>query len=75
MKVKEITDKGIVIIDNHRIEGFLDINGRKCECGTIQVYYERYDAYFCPKCNKWIESKCHDASCAYCKNRPEKPLK
>jgi len=75
MKIKELRDKGIVIIDNHRIRGFLDVDGRKCDCGTILVYYDKYDTYFCPKCNKWTESKCNDPSCDYCKNRPKMPLK
>lgn len=34
---------------------------------------ERYDAWACLECNKWLESKCKTKNCGYCKDRPEKP--
>lgn len=70
MNIKE--NKGKVIIDKFKIEGF--IYDEKHDCGTNIVYYEKYDSEFCPKCNIWIANLCSDKNCVYCKNRPEKPL-
>lgn len=71
------------------INGLLDANGRlidgwqddqPCDvCGTLVIYYQHYDAYFCPACNEWKEEPfCMDAddeinpcNCA----APSKPLK
>ena len=36
--------------------------------------FEKHDAYYCPKCNRWIEPICDDPTCEYCKERPKKPL-
>ena len=47
-----------------------------CSCGWQAVNYSKeYDAHYCPMCDTWIEKKCSDVECEYCKNRPEKPLK
>jgi hypothetical protein len=46
---------------------------KKCKCiGTLD---EEFDAYYCVKCYEWIEKKCKDPKCKFCKNRPEKPPK
>jgi hypothetical protein len=37
------------------------------------AYNEEYDAYYNPKTDEWIESRCDDPACEYCSNRPEKP--
>ena len=75
MKIEENEKEGIVKIENKIINGFLDAENKKHEnCGTIRIYYEDYDDYFCPKCNKWLESKCSDPKCEYCPKRPIKPL-
>ena len=42
-----------------------------CNEGTVHRS-EKYDAYYCTKCG-WIESKCGDDECEFCKNRPDKP--
>ena len=34
-----------------------------------------YDAYYCEKCDFWLEDKCGDPRCNYCPQRPEKPSK
>lgn len=48
----------------------------KCPtCNSSRIYHEKYDSYFCPKCNKWLEEKCNDVKCIYCIERPDKPLK
>lgn len=44
----------------------------KCKCNL--VYYDEFDTYFCPECNRSMESKCNDPECAYYPNRPETSL-
>jgi hypothetical protein len=34
---------------------------------------ERYDAYACIECDKWLESDCDDPACAFCAMRPPRP--
>ena len=34
---------------------------------------ECYDAYFCLECKVWLEDKCGDLECRYCKDRPDIP--
>ena len=47
----------------------------RCEkCDATPRYNEKYDSYYCPQCNEWIESKCGDESCEFCKDRPERPF-
>lgn len=46
-----------------------------CEiCNSELSYNERFDAYFCVKCNDWKEKNCNDPACFYCNERPEKPI-
>lgn len=46
----------------------------KCEkCDTELELSDKYDAYYCPECNEWTESKCDDKECQFCLNRPETP--
>lgn len=33
-----------------------------------------YDSFYCVDCNEWLDKKCHDATCMFCAERPEKPL-
>jgi hypothetical protein len=72
MKIEEKDD--LVIIDGFEIEGFIDKSQHCSICNFNLVYYEDFDAYFCPHCNYWTESQCSDPNCHYCPNRPEKPL-
>jgi hypothetical protein len=72
MKIEEKDDK--VLIDDFEIDGHIDEKRCCSNCKFNLVYYEDFDAYFCPNCNYWTESKCSDADCEYCPNRPEKPL-
>jgi hypothetical protein len=72
--LKEDDRTGEVIIDHIKIEGFIFYD-RKCDtCMNYEVYYETYDAFICAYCNKWLEPKCGDPGCQYCKDRPIKPL-
>lgn len=43
------------------------------KCGTVCVRNDRYDTYYCPECMVWVESKCQDPDCYFCKDRPLKP--
>ncbi|HEX9060390.1 MAG TPA: hypothetical protein VF941_09440 [Clostridia bacterium] len=47
----------------------------KCEvCGYTIVYFDKYDAEFCPNCNEWLASNCGDPNCSYCSKRPGTPF-
>lgn len=66
-------DEGVVVIGGRIIEGWID--DKACPiCAKPRVYYDDFDALFCAYCNKWLESKCDDPTCGYCKKRPETPL-
>lgn len=43
------------------------------KCLEYPLYNERYDAYYCPTCDKWQSNVCDDSTCFYCVERPEKP--
>jgi len=46
----------------------------KCEtCGSEGRYNSDRDAYYCPRCNIWLEGVCDDPECIYCRDRPEVP--
>lgn len=38
----------------------------------IAKYDETYDAYYDQRTGKWLEPKCRDKQCHFCKNRPSK---
>lgn len=44
------------------------------KCGSLIAYSDRYDAFYCPSCNTWLEDRCSHKNCEYCQKRPEKPL-
>jgi len=37
------------------------------------IYNTKYDAYYCPVCLKWLEDKCGDPNCSFCKERLKIP--
>ena len=43
------------------------------ECGTPTKYSAKHDAYYCEKCNLWLEENCNDPTYEYCIERPEYP--
>lgn len=72
--ITEERERDIVRIDGVEICGWI-AEGSKClKCGDSQIYFDDYDAYFCPTCNAWLESRCSDAPCSYCCQRPAQPL-
>ncbi|MBW1848889.1 MAG: hypothetical protein JRG81_17220 [Deltaproteobacteria bacterium] len=73
MKIYEDREKDTVHINDKVVPGKID--EEKCkECGNLRIYHDDYDAYFCAHCNIWIETKCFDPFCEYCKKRPKKPI-
>ncbi|AMO33817.1 hypothetical protein J2D69_10340 [Lysinibacillus sphaericus] len=71
MKITE--GYGKVMIDDFEFYGEMKQDKcSKCKCNLL--YYDDFDAYFCPKCNSWTESTCSDPTCKYCSSRPETPL-
>ena len=47
---------------------------RVCDvCIEIPAYNERHDAYYCVKCDEWLDKACDAADCFYCVGRPAKP--
>jgi hypothetical protein len=38
-------------------------------------YSEQYDANYSPVRNEWLDDRCDDPTCEYCKDRPQRPLK
>jgi len=73
MNIVEDENTGEIIIDGIRIKGHIDALKRQY-CNSFEVYYDKYDAYFCPQCNLWLEKKCKNSDCEYCNKRPENPL-
>ncbi len=46
----------------------------KCDQpGHESEYSINFDAYFCKKCNIWLESNCMSPDCSYCIRRPKRP--
>ena len=43
--------------------------------GHTIKYVDKSDAYFCVECDAWLEIKCSDPSCRFCKGRDEKLYK
>lgn len=42
-------------------------------CTHPRYYSERWDAFYCKACDEWLEGRCRDHDCEFCKDRPEKP--
>jgi hypothetical protein len=71
--VSEDLETGAVMIDGAAIDGF--VSDTPCVvCRTQLVYFDHYDALFCPQCNEWKEGRCRGATCTYCNGRPARPL-
>lgn len=37
-----------------------------------RAYSDKYEAYYNPNTGEWLEDKCGDPECEFCKDRPEK---
>ena len=40
-----------------------------CMCGVRGMHDNKYDAYYCPLSNVWLEPRCSDANCTHCAGR------
>jgi len=54
--------------------GFRERRTQCNRCGQKLELHPDYDAQFCRRCNRWIESRCLDPQCEFCSHRPERPL-
>ncbi len=43
-------------------------------CGRAARRSDYYDAFACETCNVWLESRCCDKSCFFCRKRPKRPF-
>lgn len=49
---------------------------QKCRhCNGPTRLSEIHDAYACIACNVWLEERCTDAGCTFCKHRPVHPFR
>lgn len=72
-EVVEDEAAGRVHVGTKYVDGF--ISDEVCpSCGAKKVYHEKYDAFFCPQENKWLETGCNDPKCEYCGTRPNEPF-
>ena len=72
-EIHQVEGENFVLVDGISIPGF--VADEPCPvCGTLKVYHESYDAYFCPVCRKWLEGRCLSPWCEYCRKRPKDPL-
>jgi len=39
----------------------------------MKKYNKMWDAYYDSEKDEWLEEKCNDKDCEFCKNRPTKP--
>lgn len=73
MEIFESPSSDKVMIGSLVLYGF--VSDKLCnECNHQQIYYEKYDAFFCASCNQWKEERCSDPQCSFCRNRPEFPM-
>lgn len=73
LKIEENQDEDLVRINGLEIAGHI-ADGNCSACQLPRIYYEDYDAYFCPRCNIWLEHSCSDSTCEFCTKRPQHPL-
>ena len=43
-------------------------------CGQQLLMSDEFDALYCGRCNRWVDSKCSDPRCVYCSKRPARPV-
>jgi hypothetical protein len=72
MDIKEDKEKSLLFIDGKPLSGYID-DGVCPKCNEKRIYSDKFDAYFCIKCNEWLEDQCSDPYCEYCAKRPPKP--
>ena len=52
-------------------------NGYRCDgCNDVESidFCEKHDAFFCAKCDRWLDLQCDDPQCVFqCTQRPARP--
>ena len=43
-------------------------------CSGLAHYDPKADAWYCPHCDIWLDARCGDEDCIFCKDRCEKPM-
>lgn len=43
-------------------------------CGQRLLMSDEFDALYCGRCNRWVDSRCSQPDCGFCRRRPAKPL-
>jgi ribosomal protein S27AE len=43
-------------------------------CDQRLLMSDKFDALYCGRCNRWVDSKCSDPRCVYCSKRPARPV-
>jgi hypothetical protein len=71
--IKEDPSREVIEIDGIIVCGWIE-DGQCERCHSYLIYHEHFDALFCADCNTWKQSRCSDALCTYCRDRPERPL-
>jgi hypothetical protein len=52
--------------------GGSSMRSNDCEHVSSELPDATYDACYCLRCGEWLEDRCNDLSCQYCKDRPAK---
>ena len=74
MDIRWSEEENIIYIGDHKIYCY-PMGNEVCQvCGFPKMYYEEYDALFCPVCNIWFDEGCGNADCEFCGNRPAFPV-
>lgn len=42
-------------------------------CGAPTRHDDTFDSYACDRCDKWLEGRCNDPECEFCRARPDTP--
>ena len=74
MDIRE-NENGTVTVNGLEIDGFVAEEKSCPYCSeSPTIYFDAFDSYACPRCDRWAEQPCRDPGCAYCRNRPEAPF-
>lgn len=80
-RFREYLQEQLTKIENPKANKNIDIQTAKLKvyekcpfCNSNSFYSQKYDAYYCNECNIWLEPKCTDEGCQFCKNRPVRPI-
>src|SRR5262249_3054145 len=50
-----------------------DFKDRCPQCNQIVSFSNRYDSFVCNTCDLWLEDRCTDWACEFCRFRPSHP--